>query len=116
MVSKFVQTSGFTLERCDGPILTLLECDSLELLGTGWRKVMHPEDMHISHQFHADIHHGRGGVYRLRNISKSGDVLCLRLCTLTQPETGLAHGTAVLDDYQLNRKHFPITNAVLRRS
>lgn len=115
MVCRFVQTSGFTLERCDGPILTLLECDSLELLGTGWRKVMHPEDMHMSHQFHIDIHHGLGGVYRIRNVSKSGDVFSLRICTYVQPGTGLAHGTTVLEDYQLNRKHFPITNAVHRR-
>lgn len=115
-MSKFVQTSGFTLERCDGPILTLLECDSSELIGTGWRKVMHRDDIAISNQLHRDIHDGRGGVYRLRNVSKAGDVFCLRLRTFTQPDTGLTTGTAVLEDYQLNRKHFPITNAVLRRS
>lgn len=114
-MSKFVQTSGFTLERCDGPILTLLECDSLELLGTGWRRVLHPDDLDVSKQFHVDIHNGTGGVYRLRNVSKTGDVFCLRLAAYTEPGTGLAYGSAVLEDYVLNRKYFPITQSVLKK-
>lgn len=114
-MSSFSHTAERQLQRCDGPILTLLECDSNELLGTGWRKTMHKDDLWISALFHADVADGRGGTYRIRNVSKTGDVFMLRLSTVVIPEIGLASGHAVLEDYTLNRKHFPITNAVLKK-
>lgn len=87
----------------------------MELLGTGWRKVIHAEDKSIPEQILGNIAAGRGGVYRARNVSKMGDVFGLLICAVVIPTLGLSRGTATLEDYWLNRKHFPITRSIQRK-
>lgn len=112
---SFAAGPHLDVHRYDGPLITLLECDSNELLGTGWRNAVQKSDWPVTDAITADIEHGHGGTYIVHAISKTGDVYLLQFHIIVDAAGGITRGTASLVDYILKRKYFPIKNAVLRR-
>lgn len=102
-----------SVESCSGALLTLLECDSNELLGTLWTRFIDPADWPIVEAFARDLAAGRGGIYRARAIAKNGDRLLLRTASIVG--RGNARGSVILETWDRVRKYFPLMNAVRAR-
>ena len=111
----FAAGPSLNVNRAEGPLVTLLECDSNELLGSGWRSVVQECDRDATDEIEADVFAGRAGTYIVRATAKMGDkfIVCVR--TIVEPVTGTTRGSSTLQGHALNRKHFPITTAVLKR-
>jgi hypothetical protein len=103
VVERFVCAPTLECIRHQGTLSLLLECDSNELLGTGWRKYSHAGDRPVHRTIEADIALGRGGRYQLRCISKSDDLICLDVQTFVR--SGVIHGVSHLQHLASGRTH-----------
>ncbi len=110
-MSSAIHAPDFDVQCCNGPILTLLECDSLALCGTGWRKYVRREDWAIAEQMQRDMAAGRGSHYRTTSIATSGDRFTLLTSSYLSGSNRL-HTRSRLVAVELNRKHFPISRAI----
>lgn len=111
-VLSFQASHSLDVRHLDGPLITLLECDSNELLGSGWHSVVQKCDRDPTDTMKADIQHGLGGHYLVRATAKLGDTFILDVRSIVDPERAIARGHVAIRGYVLNQKHFPITNAV----
>ncbi len=108
IVSSAIHAPTFEIEQCDGPILQLLECDSLGLLGTEWRRYVHKDDWPIAAEMERDMLAHRGGQYHTRSTSTSGDRFHLVTHSYVDRTTGRLHTRSRLADIHVNRVHVPM--------
>jgi hypothetical protein len=110
-IAVFRCTPSLECELHDGQLADLIECDSSDLYGTGWIKYSHPADKDTHRRIKADIAEGRGGRYRARSISTSGDLLLLTIVTFALLG-GAVRGSVQLNRILPGRTHVQITRPV----